>query len=78
MSTNVLLLGSGGREHAIAWKLAQSPDLGTLTSAPAVTSRLTVRFGRIATSCDSATAFLIVSMLSNALVTAGFTFWSRR
>ncbi|MYE32451.1 MAG: phosphoribosylamine--glycine ligase [Chloroflexi bacterium] len=34
MSTNVLLLGSGGREHAIAWKLAQSPDLGTLTSAP--------------------------------------------
>ena len=34
MNTNVLLLGSGGREHAIAWKLAQSPDLGTLTSAP--------------------------------------------
>ncbi len=34
MALNVLLLGSGGREHAIAWKLAQSPDLGTLTSAP--------------------------------------------
>ena len=34
MSTNVLLLGGGGREHAIAWKLAQSPRLGSLNSAP--------------------------------------------
>ncbi len=31
---NVLLLGSGGREHALAWKLAQSPFLGTLYAAP--------------------------------------------
>ncbi len=30
----VLLVGSGGREHAIAWKLAQSPQLEQLFIAP--------------------------------------------
>ena len=30
----VLLIGSGGREHALAWKLAQSPLVSDLTCAP--------------------------------------------
>ena len=30
----VLLVGSGGREHALAWKLAQSPNLTELHAAP--------------------------------------------
>ena len=31
---NILLLGSGGREHAIAWKIAQSPKTDKLFIAP--------------------------------------------
>ena len=31
---NILLLGSGGREHALAWKLAQSPRCDKLYAAP--------------------------------------------
>ena len=31
---NVLIVGSGGREHALAWKLAQSRRLGELHAAP--------------------------------------------
>ena len=31
---NILLLGGGGREHALAWKLAQSPSCGKLFASP--------------------------------------------
>ncbi|MBS3821423.1 MAG: phosphoribosylamine--glycine ligase, partial [Phycisphaerae bacterium] len=31
---NVLLIGSGGREHALAWKLMQSDDCDTLYASP--------------------------------------------
>jgi len=31
---NVLIVGAGGREHALAWKIAQSPNLGDLHAAP--------------------------------------------
>src|SRR3954468_14290422 len=31
---NILVIGSGGREHAIAWRLAASPLVDTLYAAP--------------------------------------------
>ncbi|MBZ4672039.1 MAG: purD [Deferribacteraceae bacterium] len=31
---NILLIGSGGREHAIAWKLSQNDDIKTIFCAP--------------------------------------------
>ena len=31
---NVLVIGSGGREHALAWKSAQSPEVGKVYVAP--------------------------------------------
>src|SRR4029079_821003 len=33
-SMNILLLGSGGREDALAWRLRQSPSCGKLLAAP--------------------------------------------
>lgn len=34
MGARVLLVGSGGREHALAWKLRQSPDVDEVIVAP--------------------------------------------
>ncbi|MGY6661689.1 MAG: phosphoribosylamine--glycine ligase, partial [Glycocaulis sp.] len=31
---NILIIGSGGREHALAWKIAQSPLVDTVWCAP--------------------------------------------
>lgn len=39
---NILLLGSGGREHALAWKMAQSPKTDTLFIAPGNAGTATV------------------------------------
>ncbi|MEC4672251.1 MAG: phosphoribosylamine--glycine ligase N-terminal domain-containing protein, partial [Nitrospirota bacterium] len=30
----ILVIGGGGREHALVWKLAQSPRVSTLYCAP--------------------------------------------
>ena len=34
MKKNILLVGGGGREHAIAWKLRRSAQVGKIYCAP--------------------------------------------
>jgi len=34
MSESVLIIGSGGREHAICWKLSQSPKVSKIYALP--------------------------------------------
>jgi len=34
LGARILLVGSGGREHALAWKLAQSPEVDLIIAAP--------------------------------------------
>lgn len=34
MAVKVLVVGGGGREHALAWKLAQSPHIQQVLVAP--------------------------------------------
>ena len=31
---NILVIGSGGREHALSWKLSQSPKVNKIFTAP--------------------------------------------
>lgn len=56
---NVLLLGSGGREHALAWGISRSPRLGRLVLAPGNPGMATL--GELAT-CDIENPEVVVEL----------------
>jgi len=66
----VLLIGSGGREHAIAWKLAQSTRLSHLWIAPgnAGTSRLGQNIPIAADDLDALLAFAVNEQADLAVI----------
>jgi phosphoribosylamine--glycine ligase len=68
--TNVLLIGGGGREHAIAWKLAQSPILGQLFIAPgnAGTSAVGLNVPINGTDFESSKHFVIQNHIDIVIV----------
>ena len=57
----ILLLGSGGREHALAWKIAQSPKVEKLFVAPgnAGTKEVGENVDIKVTDFDSIAAFVL-------------------
>jgi phosphoribosylamine--glycine ligase len=67
---NILLLGSGGREHAFAWKMIQSPLCDTLFVAPgnAGTAQIAKNVDISATDFDAIKALVIKENIKMVVV----------
>jgi phosphoribosylamine--glycine ligase len=67
---NILLLGSGGREHAFAWKMIQSPLCDTLFVAPgnAGTASIATNVNISPTDFDAIKAFVIEEKVEMVVV----------
>ena len=66
----ILLLGSGGREHALAWKIAQSPKVEQLFRAPgnAGTSSVGENVDIAATDFDALADFVVKQQVDMVVV----------
>ena len=66
----ILLLGSGGREHAFAWKMIQSPLCDTLFVAPgnAGTASIATNVNMSPTDFDAIKAFVIENNVEMVVV----------
>lgn len=69
-SINVLLLGSGGREHALAWKIAQSSRVANLYIAPgnAGTARLGINVDLQPSNFGSVKQFILNNKINLVVV----------
>lgn len=67
---NILLLGSGGREHALAWKIAQSPKVDKLFIAPgnAGTKEVGENINIKVTDFDAIAEFVLANGVSMVVV----------
>ncbi|MDD2799423.1 MAG: phosphoribosylamine--glycine ligase [Bacteroidales bacterium] len=67
---NILLLGSGGREHALAWKISQSPKVEQLYIAPgnAGTSSVGTNVDMSATDFPKIKEFVLANNVTIVLV----------
>lgn len=70
MKKRILITGSGGREHALAWKLSQSPEAGKLFIAPgnAGTAALGENVPLAAGDVDALVAFAIENRIDFTVV----------
>jgi len=67
---NILLLGSGGREHAFAWKIVQSPDCSRLFVAPgnAGTAQIAQNVALSATDFQAIHQFILTESIDMVVV----------
>ena len=67
---NILILGSGGREHAFAWKLSQSKKIGKIFIAPgnAGTANFGTNVSISATDFEAVKKFVLENRINMVVV----------